>query len=118
MKAKRRTIAKRAATRRTLSSKEPFFEPIDPGEFDIVKLKLGPGGRLVIPARFRKKMGIKAGDEVMMRVVDGELQVWTYDNAVRRAQEWAARTIPKGVSLVKELLAERRREAAREDRGE
>ena len=37
------------------------------------------------------------------------------DRAIKRAQDIVRKYIPKGVSLVDELIAERRHEAARED---
>lgn len=72
------------------------------------------GGRLQIPAAFRRELGISDGDVVMMRVQDGELRLWTRDAAIRRAQEMYRKHAKPGVSLVDELIAERRAEAERE----
>ena len=35
--------------------------------------KIAHGGRLVIPAKHRRALGLRTGDEVILRVVDGEL---------------------------------------------
>ena len=35
---------------------------------------LGQNGRMVIPAAFRKAMGIQVGDEILLRVEDDELR--------------------------------------------
>lgn len=76
--------------------------------------KIAQGGRLVIPAKHRRALGLKTGDEVLLRVVDGELRVLSQAEAVKRAQELVKRRVPRHRSLVQELLKERRAEALRE----
>ncbi len=76
--------------------------------------KITPGGRLVIPARHRRAHGLKTGDEVLLRVVDGELRILSHAEAVKRAQAMVKRHVKWGRSLVDELLKERRAEARRE----
>jgi AbrB family looped-hinge helix DNA binding protein len=76
--------------------------------------KINESGRLVIPAAFRKAMGIKAGDEVVLRMEDDELLITTMKRRIKRAQEHARRYLKPGVSLVDELIAERREAAKRE----
>jgi AbrB family looped-hinge helix DNA binding protein len=76
--------------------------------------KLGEGGRLVIPAEIRKMLGLSVGDSVLLRVEDGELHVITSEQAWNRAQGIVRRFVPPGESLVEELIADRRGEAARE----
>ena len=39
------------------------------------KAKVGQGGRLVIPAEYRRALGIEVGDTVVLRLEDGELRV-------------------------------------------
>ncbi|MCH8063130.1 MAG: AbrB/MazE/SpoVT family DNA-binding domain-containing protein [Chloroflexi bacterium] len=82
----------------------------------VIKTKLGKGGRVVIPAEYRKRLGIEPGDEIIVSFKDGEIKITTVREAVRRAQEIVRRFVPEGVSLVDELIQERRREAARESR--
>ncbi len=79
-----------------------------------VRVKVTDGGRIVIPAEFRRELGICVGDTVLVRLVDGELQVFTPRQGIKRAQEIVRKYVPEGVSLVDELIAERRAEAARE----
>lgn len=79
-----------------------------------ISLKISDGGRLVIPAEYRHQLGIEPGDEVIMRLEDGELRILTRAEAVRRAQELVRKHVRKGRSLVAELSAERRAEAAGE----
>ncbi|MGA2168600.1 MAG: AbrB/MazE/SpoVT family DNA-binding domain-containing protein [Terracidiphilus sp.] len=75
---------------------------------------LDKGGRFVVPARFRKEMGWEPGDKLALEVVDNELRVVSVKQAIRSAQELVTRRVPAGVSLVDELIRERRNEARRE----
>ena len=77
-------------------------------------VKLGSNGRLVIPAAYRKALGVEEGDELVVRFEDGELHLSTRKLALKRAQELVRRYVPEGASLSDELLADRREEAARE----
>ena len=78
-----------------------------------IRAKLGESGRLVIPAACRKALGLKPGDEVILLLEEGEVRLLTPQRAVQRAQALVRRYVPKGRSLVEELLRERRKEAAR-----
>ena len=75
---------------------------------------IGAGGRIVIPADFRRQMGADIGEEVVLRLVGAEIHILTRSQAIRKAQGLVRKSIPKGRSLVKELLSERRKEARRE----
>jgi AbrB family looped-hinge helix DNA binding protein len=75
-----------------------------------VRTKLAEGGRIVIPAEYRQALGLQVGDEVVLRLEDGEVRVFTPRQAIKRAQELVRRYIPQGRSLADELIAERRAE--------
>ncbi len=77
-------------------------------------VQVAEGGRIVIPAKYREALGLQVGDEVLLRLEDGELRVYTFDQAVRRAQAIVREYIPEGHPLSEELIAERRREVERE----
>jgi len=79
-----------------------------------VSTKIAAGGRIVIPADFRRELGVEEGDEVILRLVNGEIHVLTRSQAVRKAQALVRKTVPEGRSLVKELLQDRRKDAKRE----
>ncbi len=81
---------------------------------DRLDLTLGPGGRVVIPAVFRKAMGVKEGGRLMARVVDGELRLLTPEMGIKRAQRIVRETIPPDADLIEDLIEERRWEAAKE----
>jgi hypothetical protein len=73
------------------------------------------GGRLVASSHIRKALHFNIGDQLLLRVEDGELRAIPRMEAIRRAQQLIAQYIPVSVSLVDELIADRRAEAARED---
>ena len=77
-----------------------------------VRAVIGPGGRVVIPAVYREVLGIDEGDAVFMRIEGDELRLVSDATEVRRIREMIARYVPEGVSLVDELLRERRRKVA------
>jgi len=71
-------------------------------------------GRTVIPAALREQLGIKDGDQLIWEIRDGELVVTTRVAQLRRVQALINRHIPKSVSLVDQLITERRAEEAAE----
>jgi AbrB family looped-hinge helix DNA binding protein len=73
--------------------------------------KIGEGGRVVIPAEFRRALALETGDEVIIRLEDGALLLLTRAEAVRRAKEAVRKHIKRGRSLVTELHNERRAES-------
>lgn len=78
-------------------------------------LKLGPGGRVVIPAEIRSAMGLKEGDTIIAEFSEGELRLVTIPEQVRRLQEITKKYHPEHVSLVDEFLRERRAMWGEED---
>jgi AbrB family looped-hinge helix DNA binding protein len=78
------------------------------------RTRLGRGGRVVIPAEYRRALHIEEGDQVVLQIVDGEIRLTPLDEAIRRAQALIRKHVPADVSLVDELIAERRAEATRE----
>jgi AbrB family looped-hinge helix DNA binding protein len=81
---------------------------------DVLRAKMNEEGRLVIPAGYRKQLGLKPGQDLMLRMTHDGLLITTYAQALRRFQDEVASLVPPGTSMVDEFLAERRAEAARE----
>lgn len=79
-----------------------------------VSTKIAEGGRVVIPAEYRRKLGMEPGQEVIIRLEEGELRILTRTEAVRRAQALVRQHVNRDRSLVDELITERRAEAIRE----
>ncbi|HKT48306.1 MAG TPA: AbrB/MazE/SpoVT family DNA-binding domain-containing protein [Candidatus Acidoferrales bacterium] len=75
------------------------------------RLRVSGNGRVVIPAAFRKQLDIRAGEEVELCIEDGDLRIRTLRRNIERAQRLIRKHIKPGVSLVDELLAERRKAA-------
>jgi AbrB family looped-hinge helix DNA binding protein len=78
------------------------------------RLRINENGRVVIPASFRKALGINPGDEVILRLEDDELRITTMKRRIERAQRLVRKYVKPGVSLVDELIAERREAAKNE----
>jgi AbrB family looped-hinge helix DNA binding protein len=78
------------------------------------RVRVNEDGRVLIPASYRRALGIKAGDEVILRMEDGELRITTMKRRLERAQRRVRKYVKPGVSLVDELIAERREAAKRE----
>jgi AbrB family looped-hinge helix DNA binding protein len=78
------------------------------------RVRVNENGRVVIPASFRKTLGIRAGDEVVLEMKDDELRISTVKSRVERAQRRVRRYMKSGRSLADELIAERREAAKRE----
>ena len=78
------------------------------------RARINENGRVVIPAAFRKALGLNPGDEVVFRLEDDELRITTIKQRIARAQRHARKYLKPGTSLVDEFLAERREAAKRE----
>ena len=70
-------------------------------------------GRIVIPARFRKELGIRPGDKLVVQLQKSELRIYSGAEALRKLQNQVTRTVPRGVSLAQQLIEDRQRESAR-----
>lgn len=86
-------------------------------EADLTELvQLGAQGRLVVPAPIRRALGFEAGTDLVARIFDGQLIIETRANIKRRLKARYApfKREPSEPLISEELIAERRREAARE----
>ena len=72
---------------------------------------------MVIPAEFRKALGVTIGDQMIIELEDDELRLRSRQAAIKKVQAMVRKHLPDdGRSLADELIAERREEAAREER--
>lgn len=78
-----------------------------------LKTRIREGGRLIIPAAYRKALGLKPGDEVVLFLEEDEIRVVGAHQAIARAQALVRRYIPRGKKLSDELIRDRREDAAR-----
>jgi AbrB family looped-hinge helix DNA binding protein len=84
-------------------------------------VRMSENGRLSIPARQRKQLGLEEGGMVVTRVENGELRIRPVRAVLAEVQEkvsglLAAAGIKPGTMLSEELIADRRKEAARDER--
>ena len=81
-------------------------------EINSISSKVQDGGRIVIPAEYRRALGLNVGDDVVLSLEAEEIRILSRKEALRRAKTLVRRYVPEGTVLSDELLAERRREAA------
>lgn len=79
-----------------------------------VRVRLGKGGRLVIPAEYRRALGLRDGDEVMVQLEGDGLRILAIRQAIRYAQGLVRQYVAAERSLADELIRERRQEASDE----
>ena len=80
----------------------------------VFRSTLDSSGRIVLPREVRELMHVSPGDDVQLVEQDGALRLETPEQALREAQDYFTSLVPPGVSVVDELVEERRAEAARE----
>jgi AbrB family looped-hinge helix DNA binding protein len=78
-------------------------------------VRVGPQGRVVIPARLREALRLNPGEVLVAHVDDGRLVLERREAVLGRLRAAFAAAVPRTVSVVDELIAERRDEAAREE---
>ncbi len=81
-------------------------------EINSIFTKVQDGGRIVIPAEYRRALGLNVGDDVILSLEAEEIRILSRKEAGGRAKALVRRYVPEGTVLSDELLAERRREAA------
>ncbi len=73
-------------------------------------VKIGAGGRLVIPGELRHALGVSTGDTLILVLESDGIRLLTPRQAVTRAQALVRRYVPEGRELSRELVEERREE--------
>lgn len=80
----------------------------------MIRTRVAEGGRIVIPAEFRKALGLKVGDEVLLDLEEDQVTMLTPHQAIRRAQALIRDYVTEDSDLAAELIRERRAEAENE----
>ena len=78
-----------------------------------IELRVGPQGRIVIPARLRQAWGIEKGSVLLARLEEDQLVLEKPAQVLQRIKRRFA-ALQNQPSLADELIAERRVEAERE----
>jgi AbrB family looped-hinge helix DNA binding protein len=71
-------------------------------------------GRVVLPAAFRRALGLESGARIIIQLQDGELRVRSARQALADSQRLVGQYLQSTESLADELIAERRRAAGDE----
>jgi AbrB family looped-hinge helix DNA binding protein len=76
--------------------------------------RINENGRVVIPASFRRALGINPGQTVVLRLENDELRITTLRQRLAKAQQLVRAHVPPTSSLADEIIAERREAERRE----
>jgi len=79
-----------------------------------IKTQLGKSGRLLLPVKIRKALDLHPGDEIVLRLEEGQIKLIPLRQAVSIAQQRVKMYVPENKSLVESLIRERRAEAEHE----
>lgn len=82
-------------------------------ESDQQEVVVGPQGRLVIPARYRKALNLQPGEKMVLRLIEGTLLLERPAD-IRNRLLSRYRKLTPGTNLADELIQDRREEARRE----
>ena len=80
----------------------------------LVKSKIVKGGKVSIPAVYRKSLRLKEGDEIVFNLNDNELTLTPVKATLQKVREMINRYHDPNISLVDKLIAERKLEAKNE----
>lgn len=75
---------------------------------------VGSDGSLLLSGDAVAALGFAPGEHLVLRQEDGDVRINSSDKTLARIQSRLKQLVPPGVSIVDELIAERRAEAARE----
>ena len=114
-----RNVLEADAQRRRNSARPEPPAPDATGSGGVFRLQVAPDGALRLSTEIMEALGIPRGGTLAARLEDGELRLAEPVVALRKVQAQLAplraRLQQEGVSVVDELIAERRAEAARDD---
>jgi AbrB family looped-hinge helix DNA binding protein len=88
------------------------------GEQRVFKARIDDSGRIVLPAELRSDLGMSVGDTVTIVKDTSGIHVRTQAQALKAIQDYFQSFVPEDVSLVDELIAERRAEVKAESKRE
>jgi len=94
-------------------ARDELAKPAHAFEEQSGRVRIGPEGRIQIPAATIVELGLMEGQTLFVEVENGEIHLLPVAAAVSRAQAIIRKFVPAGVSLVDQLLEDRRREVER-----
>lgn len=79
-----------------------------------VRTIIDQNGGIIVPLKYQKMLGLKPGDEIVIKMFPGELKVIPLKKHIQHAQKLVRQYVPDGKSLVDELIKDRRKDANHE----
>lgn len=86
-------------------------------QHEVAEVRVGPQGRVVIPAELRRALRLEQGEVLVGRVENDRLVLERRATILERLQARFADRVPPGMSLADELVADRRDEVRAEHEG-
>lgn len=83
-------------------------------EHQVFHVRVSDGRRVVLPAEACKQLKVNVGGTLIVDVAGGRVELHSLETSLAEFRTALAQKVPAGVSIVEELLAERRHEAERE----
>ena len=80
----------------------------------VVVVNVAENGRMVLPAKVRRAIGLDGAGQLRIEVTEGGAQITTRRQALLRARARIRSIVPAARSLSEELIADRRREVEQE----
>jgi AbrB family looped-hinge helix DNA binding protein len=81
-----------------------------------VPVRMAANGRLCVPAKFRKALGLEEGGMVVLSLQDGEVRIRPIGVVLAEVQAMVAPYLKASGDTVEQFLADKRAEVAREER--
>lgn len=72
--------------------------------------KISEGGRLIIPAAYRKALNLHVGDELIIRLEDGEIRLFRQSQAIERIRTAAKKHAVKNKNHTDDFLMARKQD--------
>jgi AbrB family looped-hinge helix DNA binding protein len=79
-------------------------------------VRLGQSGRISIPAAYRRSLGLRPGDELILQLEEDSLRIVTVPQALARGRRLVERYVSSDKDLTASLLEDRRAEAELDQR--
>ena len=81
---------------------------------EMLRTVLDDAGGICLPIEYQQSLGIKPGDEIIMRLDDGGIHIIPLNTSVQKAREIVRKYVSPGKRLVDALIQDRKRESERE----
>lgn len=75
-----------------------------------IPVKIGEGGRIVIPSEYRKALSLNIGDELMLHLEQDRMILMTRQQAIEYVQERLGKYSTQGRILSEEVIRDRKEE--------